>query len=134
MKGRSVAVAVGAVVGVCCLLVWGCTQNGNRGRIQVNSTPTGAEIWLDSVSTGKTTNYLLTSVSPGEHTIKLTLAGHRDWTSGLTVVAGQPNTVDAELLRAYGSLEVSSTPGGARSRRTLPRYREHRRTDARPAA
>ncbi len=113
MKGRSVAVAVGAVVGVCCLLVWGCTQNGNRGRIQVNSTPTGAEIWLDSVSTGKTTNYLLTSVSPGEHTIKLTLAGHRDWTSGLTVVAGQPNTVDAELLRAYGSLEVSSTPGGA---------------------
>ncbi len=74
MEARSVAVAASVVMVVCCcLLVTGCDQNQSLGRIQVNSTPTGAEIWLDSANTGKTTNYLLTSVSPGEHTVKLTL-------------------------------------------------------------
>jgi len=113
-QGGNVAVAGSVVVVICCCAaVSGCNRGHSLGRVQVNSTPTGAEIWLDSANTGKTTNYLLSSLSPGEHIIELTLAGHRDWTSGLTVVAGQTTTVDAELLPAFGSLEVSSTPSGA---------------------
>lgn len=49
------------------------------GLIQVNSTPTGAEIYLDGNNTGKKTNALLTNVSVGSHIIKLVKEQYQDW-------------------------------------------------------
>ncbi len=55
----------------------------------------------------------MSSLQPGQHTVTLKLTGYRDWTTGLTAVAGQTTTVDADLTQAIGLLEVSSTPSGA---------------------
>jgi len=67
------------------------------GSIQVNSTPTGATIWLDGSNTGKTTNALLTNISAGPHVIKLTKDCHEDFETTVTVEKNQSATVNAEL-------------------------------------
>lgn len=83
------------------------------GHIQVNSTPTGAEIWLDGSNTGYTTNYLLENVSVGLHELKLFKEGYFDWDTTVAVSEGQTETVNVTLVEAYGDLQVNSTPTGA---------------------
>jgi len=67
------------------------------GSIQVNSTPTGARIYLNGTDTGNTTNTTLTDVSPGNHTIKLVKEGYEDYEESISVTAGQTTTVNANL-------------------------------------
>jgi formylglycine-generating enzyme required for sulfatase activity len=72
-------------------------RQGAVGSIQVNSTPTGAAVWLDAVNTGDTTNTLLANVAVGLHTLKLTLSGYQDWQDTLTVNGGEISTRSATL-------------------------------------
>ncbi|MFQ6083829.1 MAG: PEGA domain-containing protein [Candidatus Aminicenantia bacterium] len=67
------------------------------GSIQVNSTPTGATIWLDGSNTGQTTNATLTNVSVGSHTIKLVKERYQDWETTVNVQKNQTSTVNATL-------------------------------------
>jgi hypothetical protein len=83
------------------------------GALQLNSTPDGAAIELDGVATGETTDHLFDSLAVGDHTLKLTLAEYEDWDSTVTIVKDDTVTVDAELSKPTGSLEVKSTPTGA---------------------
>ena len=83
LKGRSGliyvlgGIVVAGGVGAALLLgkkesAGGPTPSGpTTGSIQVNSTPTGASVYLDGSDTGKTTNTTLTNVSPGNHTVQL---------------------------------------------------------------
>ena len=41
------------------------------GDIDINSTPTGAKVYLDGVDTGSVTPYVITHVEAGIHTVKL---------------------------------------------------------------
>lgn len=66
-----------------------------RGSIQVNSTPTGAQVFLDGNSTGKTTNCTLSNVSPGNHTLKLVKDGHVDYFGTANVTVGHTTTINA---------------------------------------
>jgi hypothetical protein len=70
------------------------------GSIQVNSEPDGAEIWLDGVDKETVTNALLTDVTLGEHTVKLTLKNYKDWDTTVTVNEDQTATIDAVLEEA----------------------------------
>ncbi|TET23835.1 MAG: PEGA domain-containing protein [Candidatus Stahlbacteria bacterium] len=70
------------------------------GSIQVNSTPEGAEIWLDDSLTVKVTDALLTEVPLGEHTVKLTLKDYKDWDTTVTVNADETTTINAALEEA----------------------------------
>ena len=70
-----------------------------QGSIQVNSTPTGASIYLDGTNTGNTTNTTLTGVTPGNHTIKLTKDAYVDYSTSVSVSAGQTATVNASLKK-----------------------------------
>ena len=83
------------------------------GTIQVNSSPTGAKIYLDNANTGKTTNAALTLLAPGNHAVLLTLQGYRDFGQQVTVAAGQTATVTASLV-STGVLEpeMIRLPGG----------------------
>jgi formylglycine-generating enzyme required for sulfatase activity len=83
------------------------------GKVQVNSSPTGAAVWLDTVATGDTTNCLLDSMVAGIHSLKLVKSGFADWYGTVTVVAGQTAKVTAVLASGQGALQVSSTPTGA---------------------
>jgi len=71
----------------------------STGSIQVNSVPTGAEIWLDGTNTGKTTNALLDKIAPGERTVSLRKEGYADYQTKVTVVAEQAAEVNATLER-----------------------------------
>ena len=67
------------------------------GSIAVNSTPTGAEIYLDGGDTGQTTPFTLTGVSTGYHEVVLKLNGYKDNLMPVTVTAGQTTAVHATL-------------------------------------
>ncbi len=89
----------------------------STGSIQVNSVPTGAEIWLDGTNTGKTTNALLDKIAPGERTVSLRKESYADYQTTVTVVAEQTAEVNATLERIGEVIwryetgaEVSSSP------------------------
>jgi len=67
------------------------------GTINIASSPSGAAIELDGASTSYTTNVTIPDVSPGTHTIKLTLDGYPDWSTNLSVTAGGISEVYATL-------------------------------------
>jgi len=91
------------------------TDPPTTGSISVNSTPSGAAISLDGTSTGNTTPHTLTGVSPGTHTVLLTLTGYDDFTASVDVTAGETATVNATMVAETptGTLVVNSTPDGA---------------------
>jgi hypothetical protein len=68
------------------------------GAINIASSPSGAAIELDGASTSYTTNVMIPDVSPGTHTIKLTLDGYQDWSTNLSVTAGETSYVHATLM------------------------------------
>lgn len=98
-------------------LTVGIVSTSTRGDIQVNSDPSGAEIWLNGSNTGKTTNALLQDLAAGEHTVSLRMQGYADYEVTVTVIAEQTVSVNA-TLEAIGELlwryetggEVSSSP------------------------
>jgi len=79
------------------------TSSGT-GSISVTSIPSGAAIYLDGSSTGRTTSSTLTSVTAGTHTVRLTLSGYNDYSTSVTVTSGQT---------AYASGSLSQTTGGS---------------------
>ncbi|TKJ43513.1 hypothetical protein CEE36_04040 [candidate division TA06 bacterium B3_TA06] len=83
------------------------------GALQVNSTPEGAAIELDGTATGETTNAFFDSLAVGSHTLKLTLDLYEDWETTVTIVKDDTVTVDAELTKKTGSIQVNSEPNGA---------------------
>ena len=80
------------------------------GSIQVSSSPTGAEIYLDGTDTGKVTNTTLTNISAGSHTVKLSKDGYSDKEQSVTVTAGQTATVDLTLTK--DTITVSQPTAG----------------------
>ncbi len=68
-----------------------------RGVIQVNSSPSGAQIWLNGANTGKVTNAVLSDVPAGTHTLKLIKEGYQDHQQTVTVHAGVTIQVNAVL-------------------------------------
>jgi outer membrane protein assembly factor BamB len=83
------------------------------GSIEINSTPTGAEVFIDDTTTNQQTNCVLEEVSEGEHTIKLSLSGYSDWDSTVTVEKNEVVSIDAVFSKATGNIQVNSTPKGA---------------------
>jgi len=61
----------------------------STGSIYIKSSPTGARIFIDGHDTGKLTPETITGLSPGEHTIKLTLPGYADYITTETIIAGE---------------------------------------------
>lgn len=97
------------------------TVNPQNGYILVSSTPAGASIYLDGVYQGTTssgTQYDITGVSPGTHAMLLRLSGYQDFTTTVTVSAGQIVTLNPTLTPSSqpggeGGIQISSSPTGA---------------------
>jgi parallel beta-helix repeat protein len=70
------------------------------GSATVTSTPSGAAIYVETylgdVYIGETP-HTDTAVSPGNYTIKLTLAGYQNWTEEIQVTSGETAYIDAIL-------------------------------------
>jgi hypothetical protein len=67
------------------------------GSIIVTSNPSGANVYLDGLSSG-TTPLTIPNVKPGTHTILLTMQGYSDTSKTVEVTAGSQNQVSVDLV------------------------------------
>ena len=94
------------------------------GDIAVTSDPGSAEIYLDGFDTGIATKpgggtvqwVTLTGISPGTHTVKVSLPGYLDATQQVTVTAGSITSAKFQMVpvAATGSIHVTSDPVGSK--------------------
>ncbi len=82
------------------------------GHLQLTSTPSGAEVFIDGVTQGVTP--LTTELLAAGETVRVTLAGYKPWQQTLNVAIGDTLVVpEINLQPADGSLSLTSTPSGA---------------------
>lgn len=92
----------------------------DKGAILVQSSPAGAQIWVDNVNTNKTTPDSVTNLSVGNHSVTLKLAGHRDTTVIVNVVKDLKTTKFVQLTSSvdtvvYGPVRLWETTGTSAS-------------------
>jgi PKD repeat protein len=86
------------------------------GFITVNSTPSGAWVYLDGYNQSKKTLATLTGVSPGSHNITVKLAGYYEQSSGIFVNPGKTTTLNFTMESTgiyeppFGTMVITSTP------------------------
>jgi hypothetical protein len=80
------------------------------GSVSISSIPTGAEVYIDGSDHGVVTPVSITSLPPGPHNYKLTLAGYNDYTDTFTIKAGETTTITAVLIpiHTYNEAELIS--------------------------
>ncbi len=74
-------------------------EEATAGSIQVSSSPSGAQIFLDGRDTGQVTNTTLTGISPGSHEVEVTKEGYVDHKETVSVASGQTARVDVTLSK-----------------------------------
>lgn len=77
------------------------------GGINIVSTPAGAEVLIDGVSTNKTTPYRSENVDVGQHIITLRLPDHYNYEKTHTVKGGEMQVIQATLE----TIDTGPTPG-----------------------
>ena len=123
MKGIFKVFLPFALLAALCMVVYvGCSsdddENGIKpppvttGTLVILSTPDGAQIFIDDEDQQKQTPSTFTSVDSGNHTIKLTKEGYGDWTGTKRVIAGQTDTVNAELTTITYTLTITTDGNG----------------------
>ena len=85
------------------------------GSLAVTSTPGNAAISLDGTDTGKVTPFTFTVITPGDHTVAVSLAGYNNASTTITIVPGEAASADFQLVQVpqTGSISVTSSPAGA---------------------
>ncbi|EHQ35698.1 DUF3344 domain-containing protein [Methanoplanus limicola] len=88
------------------------------GKVFVDSVPAGAEIYVDGFATGYSTPYSIDNISDGRHIISVSRPGYIDEEKEI-LFAPDISDIDKSvkfILKPYlyGSLEVTSTPPGAK--------------------
>lgn len=84
------------------------------GELSVSSVPPGAKIEID----GKTNAAWVTplrdeKLSPGKHTVHLTLPNYEPETRTVEIFGGRKTNVDATLKSLYATIHLASDPPGA---------------------
>ncbi len=92
------------------------TTPDNTGRIFVNSTPAGAQIFVDNTNTNKVTPDSTDKLSAGNHNLTLKLDGYRDTTLTVNVVQGLTSTkfvqlTSTESITTFGPVRIFETTG-----------------------
>ena len=86
------------------------------GKVYVNSTPSGAKIFLDGTDTGFVTPKTLTGITAGSHNIQCTKNGYNNQSQVISVSADQTTNLLFTLpqIQQAGYIAVNSTPSGAK--------------------
>ena len=89
------------------------TDPEKTGTIYVESEPSGAEIWIDSVNTGVLTPGSA-QASAGSNNVTLKKEGYQDLEFNLSISAGEEYTLTSgTILTKLGELIIESEPPGA---------------------
>ncbi|HWQ66085.1 MAG TPA: PEGA domain-containing protein [Methanospirillum sp.] len=83
------------------------------GTLAISSKPTGAGIWIDGADTGKISPASISTLTVGQHTIRLTKNGYADYSKTVTIQNGKTTSVSATLLSTGGSIAALSSPSSA---------------------
>jgi len=104
---------------IFCVLISGCLsgESEGKGTLQITSSPSGAEVYLDSQFQGSTP-CTIADVEPGNHTIEYRSAGYKSWTSVITVTPGTSNFF-AALESQQGSVAQNVTTTASLSQVTV---------------
>ena len=70
------------------------------GTLDINSTPSGAKVYLDGEDTGQVTPIVLTNIDDGDHIIELRKFHYQGWEDVVTVIAGQTAYLNPPLVWA----------------------------------
>jgi len=84
------------------------------GSLAVTSTPEGAAILIDGAETGAVTNATLDGIAVGTHTVTLQKDGYVDATAEVVIEYNATTSLHLDLIKALGSIAVTSAPEGAR--------------------
>jgi TonB family protein len=82
----------------------------------VVETSPNAEVYLDDQYTGRASpegRLLIGNPKPGEHNLRVSFAGKKDFQRKVTVVAGQVNKITVVLADLAGTVVVQTSPGAA---------------------
>ncbi len=82
---------------------------GGSGDIYVKSSPSGADIYLDNIQTGKSAPATLQDVPAGQHFLKL-VKGNTIGSKTVTVKANDIVVENLKLVSARGGLKIYSNP------------------------
>jgi hypothetical protein len=88
------------------------------GSLSLASSPAGADVYIDGAYRG-ITPVTLSGLTTGSHTVIMSQSGYTDYSTTVTMYAGQTRTVSVTLIpsspaTAYtGSITVTSSPAGA---------------------
>lgn len=81
------------------------------GALSIVSIPPGAEVFLDDRRTGRKTPCRIGDLDVDKPlTIRLQMAGHRDWSDVLSFEPGENADLTPILEKLFGSLRIDSTP------------------------
>lgn len=96
-------------------------SNPSTGDLEVQSSPSGAAVYVDADYQGSTSPGSpldVIGLSPGTHTIVFKKSGYQDYTTTTNIRAGQTAQVSATLVPSgqppsTASVQISSDPSGA---------------------
>jgi hypothetical protein len=71
------------------------------GTLDVSSGPLGAEIFIDNYDQRKVTRSVIKNIPIGSHTLKLTLAGYRDYTTSFRIRSNRTTSLTTTLSRIH---------------------------------
>ncbi len=109
MKKKSILVL--SLIMTVLILIAGCTSTTpTTGIIEVNSTPTGAKIYLNGVDTGMATPFTITNVEAGSHVIKLDAFYYKIWQETVIITANETTYLNPLLTPATPST-ITLQPG-----------------------
>jgi len=97
------------------ILLSGCitSMSPEKGTIQVTSSPSGAELYIDHQFQGSTPG-TIASVEPGNHTLELRSPGYQTWSSVISVPSGTSHyfaaLVPLAAIQAQNTSQVTTAP------------------------
>jgi hypothetical protein len=71
--------------------------DATKGKINVSSMPDGADIYVDNAFVGNTPAAL--NLAVGQHSVKVSQSGYKDWQKDLSVIAGSEVNLKASLQK-----------------------------------
>lgn len=88
------------------------TNSATTGGLSINSSPDGAQIFINGKDQNKTTPAVISELTPGDHKYKMTLHGYEDVEGTFTMTFGQTTSIYITFVQSkdFGTLYLYSTP------------------------
>jgi len=93
---------------IFCVLITGCTSTPNpaTGTLQLSSSPSGAQVYLDNQFRGYTP-ITITNVASGSHILEYRYSGYESWSTTATVSSGS-----SQVYAALSPIAGAEQPQG----------------------